>query len=78
MQVRCEYLWSEPLYTVSIAFYAPADIADPPTEFSQLQNKRVCRPSGYFTFDLAAHDLFDGQNLTLVRPSNCRWLFPGS
>lgn len=68
---RCEeFAWSEPIYTFSVVLFAPSGISNPPTEFSQLEGKRLCRPAGYYTFDLIEKNLIAGENITLVRPNS--------
>lgn len=69
MRLRCDYAWSDPLYTVSIAFYAPEGLESYPASFQELHGAKICRPEGYYTFDLSNEGLYDGQNITLVRPS---------
>lgn len=68
MRIRCDYVWSDPLYTVSIAFFAPVGLENPPTSFEELHGARICRPAGYYTFDLSDAGLYDGKNIELVRP----------
>jgi polar amino acid transport system substrate-binding protein len=74
MRIRCDFAWSDPLYSVSIAlYYYPGSGASQPTSFQDLQGKRICRPAGYYTFDLADRGLRDddtAQTVTLVRPSS--------
>ena len=68
MQVRCDLIWSEPIFSVLVAFYAPATITDVPQDFADLEGKRLCRPTGYFTFDLEQRGLVPGENVTLRQP----------
>jgi len=74
-QIRCDYEWSDPLYTVSIALFAPIDGPSAPQAFSDLHGRRICRPAGYYIFDLAAEGLIDGETITLVRPSSVAGCF---
>ena len=69
MQLRCEYLWSEPLYSEAIAFYMPSILQDKPKTFEDFHNKKICRPDGYWTFDLEEKGLIDGQTIEMVMPS---------
>jgi len=68
-RIRCDYVWSEPLYDVAIPFYAPVARDTTPTDFADLHGSKICRPAGYFTFDLANQGLIDGETITLVQPS---------
>lgn len=69
MKIRCEYEWSEPLYTFTVALFAPKTDPNPPASFSDLQGKIVCRPAGYYTFDLSERGLLDGETFTMSRPT---------
>ena len=77
---RCELIWSDPLTTVSIFLYAPVGLASPPQSFEDLKGRRLCRPSGYFTFDLEQKGLRplgegnDG-NFTLRQPESTAGCF---
>ena len=70
MRVRCDLVWSEPLFSVVIGFYAPATLQDPPQDFAQMQGKRLCRPTGYFTFDLEENGLVPGETIELLQPTS--------
>jgi len=68
---RCEeYTWSDPIYSFSVVLFAPTGMSNPPAEFRQLKGKRLCRPVGYYTFDLLEKGLVDGDNITLVQPNS--------
>lgn len=68
MQRRCDLLWSEPVFSVVIGFYAPSTLENPPADFAALQGSTICRPAGYFTFDLEQEGLTDGETIKLVQP----------
>lgn len=58
MRARCDLTWSDPLFTVPIGFYYDADHnAEPALDFTAMRGTRVCRPEGYFTFDLEQRGL---------------------
>lgn len=69
MRPRCDLVWSEPLFSVIIGFYALSTASNIPQDFSDLQGKRLCRPAGYFTFDLEENGLVPGRTITLSQPS---------
>lgn len=69
MRIRCEYVWSDPIYTVTIALFAPKGLVNPPESFEELEGRTICRPTGYYTFDLAANGLRHPDTITLVRPN---------
>lgn len=69
MQIRCDYEWSAPLYTFAVAYYGLKSDPNPPQSFDDLRGKIVCRPAGWYTFDMAEHGLRDGETFTLSRPS---------
>jgi polar amino acid transport system substrate-binding protein len=78
---RCDsFLFSDPLYRIVVPFYTRADNPLDPRTAQDLEGQRVCRPRGYFTFDLAQKGLIDpGGNpennlITLVKadtPTDC-------
>lgn len=69
MLIRCEYIFSDPIYVTAIKLYYPAGAESPPRAFDDLQGSTICRPLGWFTFDLAERGLYDGRNMTLYRPT---------
>ena len=68
MRIRCDLVWSDPLFSVIIGFYALATLQDEPASFAALQGKRLCRPAGYFTFDLEEQGLIPGETIELSQP----------
>lgn len=66
-RIRCDYEWSQPLYQITIGFYRAAGEAEPVSGFADLEGKRLCRPAGYLTFDLAQEGL-TAETVTLVQP----------
>lgn len=71
MRRRCtDFLWSQALHEVVIGYFVRAD--DPLIEaqdYVALNGKRICRPMGQHTFDLAEKGLA-GDAVTLVRAAN--------
>jgi len=51
-QVRCEFLFSKPMYKDLVVMFIRKDSNFKLKSFKDLANKRVCRPKGYFIFDL--------------------------
>ena len=47
---------------------APANSGAAPEDFADLQGTRICRPSGYFTFDLEQEGLVPGETIDLSQP----------
>jgi len=78
---RCDsFYFSDPLYKVVVPFYARSDNPLDPRTADDMRGQTVCRPKGYFTFDLAQKGLIDpsgnGGNdlITLVKadtPTDC-------
>jgi len=78
---RCNsFYFSDPLYKVVVPFYTRSDNALDPRTADDMRGQTVCRPKGYFTFDLAQKGLIDpngdaGKDLiTLVKadtPTDC-------
>lgn len=69
MRKRCtDYDFSRPLYEVVVGYYARQD--DPlvgAVDYSGMAGRRICRPRGYFTFDLEVEDLVE-PNITMFTP----------
>ena len=82
MQRRCAgFAFSDPLFEVAIGYYVRA--GDPlagATAYDQLFGRKLCRPAGYFTFDLDQQGLSE-PNLTRIIPpkaADCfTWLMRG-
>jgi hypothetical protein len=73
--LRCRFFrFSEPLYEVGVNFYTRADSDIQLNETKDLIDLRICRPAGYFTFDLAERGLLpvnanDGEpKIRLIQP----------
>lgn len=69
MRPRCDLIWSSPLFSVIIGFYTLSTASNIPRDFADLRGKSLCRPAGYFTFDLEKNGLIPGQTIKLVRPN---------
>ncbi|MEM1420502.1 MAG: hypothetical protein AAF661_17440 [Pseudomonadota bacterium] len=68
-RIRCDYEFSEqPIYIVTINFFGSISDPNPPQAYSDLIGRRLCRPAGYFVFDLIGVGLVPDQNITLERP----------
>ena len=69
MQARCSgFVFSNPVFALTMGYYVRADdpLADAKNH-AALMGKRICRPAGYFTFDLDQADLRE-PNVTRVVP----------
>ncbi|MGF1477201.1 MAG: ABC transporter substrate-binding protein [Geminicoccaceae bacterium] len=65
---RKAFHFSDPIFEMLIVnFVRQADNFDPATD-KDLHGKRLCRPDGYFTFDLEDRGLISGDTITLVQP----------
>jgi len=57
-RMRCRFFYfSKPLYRVGVNYYVASGSDAQLSSHQDLIGKRVCRPDGYFTFDLAEHGL---------------------
>jgi polar amino acid transport system substrate-binding protein len=66
-RIRCDYFWSAPLYPVPVGFYAVDDASADIKDFADLHGKVLCRPAGYFIFDLYVVGLNE-DSVRLERP----------
>ena len=70
MKSRCtDFFFSDPIFVMLIVFYTRVDSSLDLKEPSELYGKKICRPKGYFTFDLEERNLIDSETITLVRPN---------
>lgn len=72
-QFRCDtFYFSAPVFEIVVRFFARKDGSFEFTSDAAVEGKRICRPAGYFTFDLDK----DGRNwvkaekITLLRPQS--------
>jgi polar amino acid transport system substrate-binding protein len=72
-QYRCDtFFFSKPVFEILVLFFTRKDDTFQFTGDQEVLGKRICRPTGYFTFDLDA----DGRNwvkeekITLIRPQS--------
>lgn len=75
MHIRCEYVFSDPIYVTAIKVYMATGSALRPRSFDDLQGSKICRPTGWLTFDLAERGLLDGQTYTLVQANSVSGCF---
>jgi len=82
MRRRCDgFEFSAPLFEVAIGYYVRA--GDPlagATAYDQLFGRKLCRPAGYFTFDLDQEDLSEPNLTRIIAPTaaDCfTWLMRG-
>ncbi|MGF1503248.1 MAG: LysM peptidoglycan-binding domain-containing protein [Paracoccaceae bacterium] len=69
MRVRCtEYLWSQPLHELVIGYFVRAgDPASGASSYDALAGRTICRPRGYYTFDLEQKGLVE-PTIRMIRP----------
>jgi len=65
---RCEFYFSESLFDMLIILFKRTDDQTVLSKDSDLHGKRLCRPAGYFTFDLTNRGLVPGQTIELETP----------
>ena len=77
-QFRCDtFFFSKPVFEILVLFFTLNDSSFAFASDSQVDGKRLCRPAGYFTFDLDK----DGRNwvkddkVVLLRPQNVEECF---
>lgn len=69
-RVRCEYVYSDPLYVIANDVFGLKSDRDPPERFEDLENKRLCRPDGRSVDDLREVGLVHARNVLIERPSS--------
>ncbi len=65
---RCEFYFSEPLFDMLIVLFKRSDDTRVLANDEDLHGMRLCRPAGYFTFDLTDRGLVPGDTIQLDRP----------
>jgi polar amino acid transport system substrate-binding protein len=67
---RCSFHFSEPLFDMLIVLFKRSDDARELANDEALHGMRLCRPAGYFTFDLTDRGLIPGDTIELDRPQS--------
>lgn len=67
---RCEFHFSEPLFDMLIVLYKRSDDTRALANDTDLHGMRLCRPAGYFTFDLTERGLIPGDTIELEQPKS--------
>jgi polar amino acid transport system substrate-binding protein len=71
MRKRCDFVWSEePLFEFLVVLFKRSDNPDRPSDATALHGKRLCRPEGYYTFDLEQQSLVPNDTITLEQPKS--------
>lgn len=65
---RCSFHFSEPLFDMLIVLFKRSDDTRILANDEALHGMRLCRPAGYFTFDLTDRGLIPGDTIELDRP----------
>lgn len=62
MRRRCtDFLWSQPLHEVVIGYFVRAgDPLETSLDYAELEERVICRPEGFYTFDLEQKGLGSG------------------
>jgi polar amino acid transport system substrate-binding protein len=72
---RCDHLlFSEPLYENVVSYFGMKDKNLKASSPSDLRGRTLCRPSGYFKFDLEQRELV-APNVTLLQPASVNECF---
>ncbi|MDH3741691.1 MAG: transporter substrate-binding domain-containing protein, partial [Hyphomicrobiales bacterium] len=70
---RCDkFFFSQPVFEILVLFFTNKSSDFQFTSDEQIVGKRLCRPSGYFTFDLDEQNRnwVKDEKITLIRPQN--------
>ena len=70
---RCDtFEFSDPVFEILVLFFARNDASFQFTDDAEIVGKRLCRPSGYFTFDLDKNgrNWVKDEKITLLRPQS--------
>lgn len=72
---RCKYyLFSDPLYEVVVSYFSLDSKNLDPSSHADLAGRTICRPAGYFKFDLEIQELTP-PNVTLLQPTTVNECF---
>ena len=77
-QFRCDkFFFSDPVFEILVVFFTLKDSQFEFASDDEVVGKRICRPVGYFTFDLDkdGRNWVKGQKITLVRPKSVEECF---
>lgn len=67
---RCEFYFSESLFDMLIILFKRADDQRKLTSDTDLHGAHLCRPAGYFTFDLTKRGLVPNETIELEQPQS--------
>lgn len=67
---RCEFYFSESLFDMLVILFKRTDDNTVLATDSDLHGKRLCRPAGYFMFDLTNRGLIPGETIELETPQS--------
>ncbi len=72
-QYRCDkFFFSKPVFEILVLFFTRKDAGFQYASDQEVIGRRLCRPTGYFTFDLDAdgRDWVKDEKVTLIRPQS--------
>ena len=72
---RCSFYFSEPLFDMLIVLFKRSDDTRSLGSDEDLHGMRLCRPDGYFTFDLTDRGLIPDETIELLRPQTVNECF---
>ena len=71
---ECQLIYSKPLFQAITALYRRKGSNEEIQSPKDIYGKKICRPKGWFTFDLEEQGLIDGKTMTLISkktPTQC-------
>ena len=71
----CNFIVSKPLFKTVSQFYRRKNSSGTVSEPKEIYGKNICRPKGWFGFDLEKQGFVDGQNITLTSPNSVQECF---
>ena len=65
----CDVIVSKPLLKTVSRFYRRKNSQDKIFQPKDIYGKKICRPMGWFGFDLEQHGFVNGENITMITPN---------
>jgi len=71
----CDFIVSKPLFQTVSKFYRRKNSTNKISHPKDIYGKNICRPKGWFKFDLEKQGFIDGENINITSPDSVKECF---
>ena len=71
----CDFIASKPIFQTVSRFYRRKNSTEKISQPKDIYGKKICRPKGWFGFDLEKQGFIDGENIKLTTPDRAEECF---